>query len=209
MGYKGSCSGYCIDIMYQLFENPKSKINVPHFLWHEIRLASFQYKRAFPHAPFIQALINHVADFSVATTHIHRKWSIPAHMADDFAPKNAPSSSTTTRRTRAWAATPSSSSASLGRIAKFLGKAHSALMKAVSFQCGQTHDVVSRLVSSQNAVKARLRASGDLDVSDDEAPPAAPSIDFGFPSGPEWSDFLDGAGGSGLADDADDDDDEL
>ena len=82
-------------------------------------------------------------------------------------------------------------------------------MKAVSFECGQTHDVVSRLVSSKNALKARLRASGALDVSDDEAPPAAPPTDFGFPSGPEWSDFLDEAGGSGLAYDADDDGDEL
>ena len=60
--------------------------------------------------------------------------------------------------------------------------------------------------------KARLRASGALDVSDDEAPPAAPPSDFGFPSGPEWADFLDEAGGSGLpgdGDDADDDADEL
>ena len=76
-------------------------------------------------------------------------------------------------------------------------------MKVVSFQCGQTHDVVSRLVSSKNALKARLRASGALDVSDDEAPLAAPPTNFGFPFGPEWSDFLDEAGGSGLPDDAD------
>ena len=133
MGDKGSCSGYCIDIMSHLYEHPKSKINVPHFLCHEIRLASFQYKRAFPHAPFIQALINHVADFSVAVTHTHRKWVIPAHMADNYASKKVPSS-TSTRRTAARSATPSSSSALLGRIAKFLGKAHSALMKIVSFE---------------------------------------------------------------------------
>ena len=73
MGDKGSCSGYYVDIMSHLYAHPKSKINVPHFIWHEIRLASFQYKRAFPHAPFIQALINHVADFSVAVTHTHHK----------------------------------------------------------------------------------------------------------------------------------------
>ena len=46
-------------------------------------------------------------------------------------------------------------------------------------------------------------------MSDDLAPPAAPSIDFGFLSGPEWSEFFDEAGGSGLADDPDDDGDEL
>ena len=86
------------------------------------------------------------------------------------------------------------------------GKSHSAMMKAFSFQCGQTHDVVSRLVSSKNALKARLRDSGALDVSDDEALPDAPPSDFGFPSGPEWADFLDEASGSGLPDDEDDDD---
>ena len=64
--------------------------------------------------------------------------------------------------------------------------------------------MVSRLVSSKNALKARLRDSGALDVSDDEALPAAPPSDFGFPSGPEWADFLDEAGGSGLPDDEDD-----
>ena len=53
MGDKGSCNGYCIDLMYRLYEHPNGKINVPHFLWHEIRLASPQYKRAFPHAPFL------------------------------------------------------------------------------------------------------------------------------------------------------------
>ena len=79
------------------------------------------------------------------------------------------------------------------------------MMKAVSFQCGQTHDVVSRLVSSKNALKARLRDSGALDVSDDEDLPAAPPSDFGFPSGPEWADFLDEAGGSGLPEDEDED----
>lgn len=184
MGDKGSWSGYCIDIMSHLYEHPKSKINVPHFLWHEIRLASFQYKRAFPHAPFIQALVNHVAEFSVAVTHTDHKWVIPAHMADNYAPKKTPSS-TSTRRTAARSTTPSSNSAPLDRFAKFIGKAHSVMMKAVSFQCGQTDDVVSRLVSSKNALKARLRDSGALDVSDDEALPAPPPSDFGFPSGPE------------------------
>lgn len=77
MGDRGTCSGYCIDIMAHLNEHPKKKINAPHFLWHEIRLASFQYKRSFPHAPFIQALIEHVAPFSIARIHVHHKWVIP------------------------------------------------------------------------------------------------------------------------------------
>ncbi|KAI4997209.1 hypothetical protein ZWY2020_052551 [Hordeum vulgare] len=207
MGDRGSYSGYYIDIMSHVHEFPKRKINVPHFLWHEIRLASLQYKRAFPHAPFIQAFIHHVAEFTVAPTHTHHKWVIPAHMADSYAPKKTPYT-TSTRRTAARSATPSSSSAPLGRCAKFIGKAHSAMMKAFSFQCGQTHDVVSRLVSSKNALKARLRDSGTLDVSDDEALPAAPPFDFGFPYGPEWADFLEEGRSTGLPDDDDDDDDD-
>lgn len=89
MGDKGSCNGYCIDLMYRLYEHPNRKINVPHFLWHEIRLASLQYKRAFPHAPFLQALIESIAPFPIARTHVHLWWVIPPHMADDWAPKKS------------------------------------------------------------------------------------------------------------------------
>ena len=63
------------------------------------------------------------------------------------------------------------------------------------------------MVSSKNALKARLRASGATDVSEDERLPDAPPSDFGFPSGPEWADFFDKAGGSGAHGDNDDSDD--
>ena len=42
-------------------------------------------------------------------------------------------------------------------------------------------------------------------MSDDERLPDVPPSDFGFPSGPEWADFLDEADGSGAHDDDDDD----
>ena len=74
MGDKGSCNGYCIDLMYRLFEHPNGKINVPHFLWHEIHLASLQYKRAFPHAPFLQDFIESIAPFPIARTHVQPRW---------------------------------------------------------------------------------------------------------------------------------------
>ena len=65
------------------------------------------------------------------------------------------------------------------------------MMKAISFSCHSNHTVVSRLVKSKNELKARLRAAGEANVSDDERPPDAPPADlgFGFPTGPEWSDF--------------------
>ena len=62
------------------------------------------------------------------------------------------------------------------------------MMKMFTFQCTQHHDVVSRMVTSKNPLKARLRDLGVYDVSDDERLPAEPPSDFGFPSGPEWAD---------------------
>ena len=85
----------------------------------------------------------------------------------------------------------SSEQAPMRRIAQFLGKAQTAMMKAISFSCHSNHTVVSSLVKSKNELKARLRAAGEANVSDDERPPDAPPVDlgFGFPTGPEWSDF--------------------
>ena len=79
------------------------------------------------------------------------------------------------------------------------------MMKAFSFNCTHNHDVVTRLITSKNALKSRLRDSGATDVSEDERLPATPPSDFGFPSRPKWADFLDEAGGSGAQDDDDDD----
>ena len=160
MGDKGSYNGYCIDLMYRLFEHPNG-INVPHFLWYEIRLDSLQYKRGFPHAPFLQALIESIAPFPIARTHVHPRWVIPPHMANDWAPKK----SSTAQRSAAQSRPTPPSSGCFGRIARFLGKAHSAMMKAFSFHYSQNYDVVTRMVSSKNAFKARLRASGATDVS--------------------------------------------
>ncbi|KAM3402213.1 hypothetical protein ACQJBY_006257 [Aegilops geniculata] len=192
MGDKGSCNGYCIDLMYRLYEHPDGKINVPHFLWDEIRLASLQYKQSFPHAPFLQDFIESIAPFPIARTHVHPRWVIPPHMADDWAPKK----SSTAQRSDAQSRPTPPNLGSFSRIARFLGKAHSAMMKAFSFHYSQNHDVITR-----------LRASGATYVSEDERLPDAPPSDFGFPSGPEWADFFDDAGGSGAHGDDDDSDD--
>ena len=61
------------------------------------------------------------------------------------------------------------------------------------------------MVTSKNALKARLRDSDVYDVSDDERLPEEPRSDFGFPSGPEWADFFDEGAGSGAHDDDEDD----
>src|SRR3954464_10703994 len=61
--------------------------------------------------------------------------------------------------------------APMRRIAQFLGKAQAAMMRAISFNCRSNHDVVSGMIQSKNRLKARLRAAGETDVSEDERPP--------------------------------------
>ena len=86
---------------------------------------------------------------------------------------------------------PSSSTAPRGRLASFLGKAQSAIMKAITFSFQQNHDVQKRLVISKNLLKQRLRDRGSP-VSDDDPLPAAPSSStFGFPSRADYPEFLD------------------
>ena len=87
------------------------------------------------------------------------------------------------------------------RIAQFLGKAQAAMMRSISFNYHSNHTAVSGPIKSKNSLKARLRAAGETDVSDDEHLPDAPPSDLGFdfPTGPEWADFFprdSGASGS-------------
>ena len=126
-------------------------------------------------------------------------------MAVDWVPPPTATARRTAASVPSHVAHSHSSSAPFGRIARFLGKAHSAMMKMFTFHCTQNHTVVTRLVTSKNALKARPRDSGVYDVSDDERLPNEPPSDFGFPSGPEWADFFDEAGGSGAHDDDEDD----
>ena len=206
IGDRSTCSSYAIDVMHRMATKPSRPINIPHFLWHEIRLSSIQYKRTFPHAPFIMALIQSRAPLPLEITHRHTMWTIPEHMYADADPtagvKPVPRSATVAAVYRQETSRATAAAAPMRRIAQFLGKAQSAMMRAVTFNCTHNHDVVTRLIVSKNELKARLRASGDPTVSDDEPLPPAPPADLGFdfPSGPEWSDFYPrdpGAGGSG------------
>ena len=55
------------------------------------------------------------------------------------------------------------------------------MMKMFTYHCSQHHDVVTRMVTSKNALKARLRDSGIYDVSDDERLPVDPPLILVFP----------------------------
>jgi hypothetical protein len=182
--------------------SPRPRLDVPHYLWHEIRLASLQVRRHFPYAPFIMAFIESVVPSRLEITHEHTMWTIPEHMYFT-APavqmsRPIPVHSTVGGAMRRQ----SSEQAPMRRISQFLGKAQAAMMRAISFNCKSNHTVVTRLVQSKNSLKARLRATGEANVSDDEPLPDAPPADLGFdfPAGPEWADFFPdapGASGSG------------
>ena len=146
-----------------------------------------------------------MALFPIVRTHLHERWVIPPYMADNYVPKESSSCAHPRRTAASIPRSATSGSAPFGRIARFLGKAHSALMKVVKFNCSQNHDVVTRLITSKNALKTHLRDSEVFDVSDDDCFPDEPPSNFGFPSGPELADFFDEAGGSGAQDEDDDD----
>ena len=124
---------YCIDLMVQMLDEPTLPLDTTHFIWHEIRLCSFIQSRQFPHAPFIKALIDHTAPFEVVKTAVHSCWKPAPHMrVVAAAPPTAPSQS---RRSAGGtqptgSSVPSSSTAPHGRLAMFISKAQSAIMRS-------------------------------------------------------------------------------
>ena len=70
-GYRSRAYNYCIDLMVLMHDKPTEPLDTAHFIWHEIRLCSFIQSCQFPHAPFIQALIDHTAPFEVVKTAVH------------------------------------------------------------------------------------------------------------------------------------------
>ena len=149
--------------------------------------------RQFPHAPFIQALIDHTAPFEVVKTAVHSIWKPPPHMrvvgtTQTIAPTQPRRSASGTQPTGS--SVPSSSSAPRGRLASFLGKAQSAIMKAITFSCQQNHYVHKRLIISKNQLKQCLRDRGSPMSDDDPIPAALSTSTFGFPSHDEYPEFF-------------------
>lgn len=144
-----------------------------------------------PHAPFIQALIDHTAPFEVVKTAVHSIWKPAPHMRVVVSTPTKPGRSAGGKTAAPTQPSGSSvSSSPRGRLASFFGKAQSAIMKAITFSCQQNHDVQKRLIISKNQLKQRLRDRGSP-VSDDDPIPAAPSTStFGLPSHDEYPEFF-------------------
>ena len=176
-GDRSRAYNYCIDLMVRMHDKPTEPLDTAHFIWHEIRLCSFIQTRQFPHAPFIQALIDHTAPFEVVKPTVHSIWKPPPHMrvvatAQTAAPTQPRRSAGGTQPTGS--SVPSSSSAPRGRFSMFISKAQSAIMRSITFSCQQNHDVQKRLIISKNQLKQRLRNRGSP-VSDDDPIPVAPT----------------------------------
>lgn len=144
-GDRSRARNYCIDLMVRMHDQPTEPLDTSNFIWHEIRPCSFIQTRQFPHAPFIQALIDHTAPFEVVKTAVHSIWKPPPHMRVVASAPTQPGRSvggkTAAPTQPSGSSVPSSSSAPRGRLASFFGKARSAIMKAITFSYQQNHDV--------------------------------------------------------------------
>ena len=106
--------------MVRMHDKPTEPLDTSHYIWHEIRVSSFLQSRQFPHAPFIQALIDQTTPFGIAKTEVHAIWKPPPHMR-----MAAPTLSAAPRQSRKSAgalqptgsSVPSSSTAPRGRLA--------------------------------------------------------------------------------------------
>ena len=77
---KTHCSSSAITIMCHIYDHPSKRLDVPHYLWHEIRLASLQQRHLYSHAPFIMTLIQSVVTSPIEITEAHPLWTILEHM---------------------------------------------------------------------------------------------------------------------------------
>src|ERR1041384_4487777 len=120
---------------------PKKKLDVAHFLWHEIRMGSLQQRRHYPHAPYIRARIDSVVPAPLEITQEHALWEIPPHMY--FTASAAQMTRPIPVHTTVAGALHRQSSEQdpMRRIAQFLGKAQTAMMRAISFNCHSNHTV--------------------------------------------------------------------
>ena len=79
-GDKTHCSNSVITLMWRMLKDPTKRLDVAHYLWHEIRMASLQLRRRYPHAPYIMALIDSKVPSPLEITQSHPMWAIPEHM---------------------------------------------------------------------------------------------------------------------------------
>lgn len=133
---------YCIDLKVRMHDDTARLVDTAHYIWHKIRMASFQHKRSFPHAPYIQALIDRTASFPIAKTCVQKRWTSPTHMTEVVTVKGK-ALVIPPQRTASMAPYMREP---LGRTERFIGMTQSAIMKAITFNCSQNHDVQTRLI---------------------------------------------------------------
>ena len=63
-GDRSRARNYCIDLMVRMHDKPTEPLDTSHYIWHEIHISSFLQTPQFPHAPYIQALIDHTDEYA-------------------------------------------------------------------------------------------------------------------------------------------------
>ncbi|KAM0847547.1 hypothetical protein ACQ4PT_054937 [Festuca glaucescens] len=152
-----SVRNFAIDLMLEM-ANLDRKLNVADFIFHEMRLASYSQGRSLPYGPFIQAMIEDVFKPSIQMDCSHKVWS--------------PRFDTKKKATMPVVAPPRMPVVSPpSRFENFMAKAHRSIFNMCKFNAQEVVNNNKLAYDRVKRYKDRLRALGDTQVSDDEAPP--------------------------------------
>lgn len=153
-----SVRNFAIDLMLEMAILDR-KLNVADFIFHEMRLASYSQGRSLPYGPFIQAMIDDAFVPSIQMDCSHKVWT-PRFDNKNNAPMPV-------------VAPPSMPVVSpLSRFEKFMAKAQRSIFNMCKFNAQELVNHNKLAYDRIKLYKDRLRALGDTQVSDDEAPPA-------------------------------------
>jgi hypothetical protein len=182
-GDRGMVRAYSIDLMYYSQKAPNRPIDMADFLWHEIRMACFQKLRTFPHAPFIQTVIDTVYPCPIAKTSTHTMWT-PRDDSSRGKTPVAPVAESSSRATRPFMKP-------FDRLARFIGKSHKAIFDTCRYTATHIATEEVHRISEANALRARLRARPGSPVEPDEPiPERLPLPNVDFPSALDFPEFL-------------------
>ncbi|KAM0829411.1 hypothetical protein ACQ4PT_066885 [Festuca glaucescens] len=153
-----SVQNFAIDLMLEMAILDR-KLNVADFIFHEIRLASYSQGHSLPYGHFIEAMIEDAFEPSIQLDCSHKVWS-PRFDNKKKAPMPV-------------VAPPSIPVISPpSRFEKFMAKAQRSIFNMCKFNAQEVVNHNKLAYDRVKVYKDRLRALGDTQVSDDEAPPA-------------------------------------
>ncbi|KAM0901853.1 hypothetical protein ACQ4PT_019688 [Festuca glaucescens] len=153
-----SVRNFAIDLMLEMAILDR-KLNVADFIFHEMRLASYSQGCSLPYGPFIQAMIDDSFHPCIQMDCAHKVW--------------CPRFDTKKKASMLVVAPPSMPVISpLSHFEKFMAKAQRSIFNMCKFNAQEVVNRNKLAYGHLKLYKDCLRALGDTQVSDDEAPPA-------------------------------------